>query len=203
VKLIFAAMPWQRRLYVGALIAIGLNCLGAVSAWAVLAAETPSSAGFPADADTRIIVAQNERRTIGYIENVVIEPGNLQVKAKIDTGAKSSSIDAINILPFQRDGKQWVRFIVVVDGDKRRYFEIPVVRTVGVRRAGAPVHRRYVVEMGICLGGIYKKTDVNLVNRKGMNYRMLIGRIFMKESFLVNPDATFLTSPSCKVPRRG
>jgi len=163
----------------------------------------PSAVDFPSEAIARTDIAQDGRRTIGYVEYVVIEPGNLRLKAKIDTGAKSSSIDAINILPFTRDGKQWVRFSVVIDDDQHLPFELPVVRTVGVKRANAPMQRRYVVELGICLGGVFKKSDVNLVNRNGMNYRMLIGRLFLDESFVVDPASNFLASPSCKVPGSG
>lgn len=203
MKSIFAAIPRQKLLCLGAFIAIVSNCFGAGSALAAPPAETPFSVDFPSEAVTRPDVAQDERRTIGYVEYVVIEPGNLRLKAKIDTGAKSSSIDAINILPFIRDGKQWVWFSVVIDDDQHLRFELPVVRTVRVKRANAPTQRRYVVEMGICLGNVFKKAEVNLVNRTGMNYRMLIGRLFIKESFVVDPASNFLASPSCKVPGRG
>jgi hypothetical protein len=136
--------------------------------------------------------------TAGYIETVLIDPGNRRVTAKIDTGAKTSSIDTLNILPFVKDGTEWVRFTMAGDDSQRWRLELPVVRTVGIKRAGAPTTRRYVVEMGVCLGSVYKKTEVNLVNRRHMNYRMLIGRTFLAGDFLVDPKSTFLTRPDCQ-----
>lgn len=142
--------------------------------------------------------AQTTPITVGYIETVLIDPGNRRVTAKIDTGAKSSSIDTLNILPFVKGGTEWVRFTVAGDDAQRWRFERPVIRIVRIKRAGAPTTRRYVVEMGVCLGPVYKKTEVNLVNRRHMNYRMLIGRTFMAGNFLVDPKSTFLTRPDCQ-----
>lgn len=136
--------------------------------------------------------------TVGYIEAVRIDPGNRRVTAKVDTGAKTSSIDTLNILPIVKDGVEWVRFTMVGDDSQRWRFELPVARIVRIKRAGAPTTRRYVVEMGVCLGNVYKKTEVNLVNRRHMNYRMLIGRTFMAGDFLVDPKATYLTRPDCR-----
>ena len=47
---------------------------------------------------------------IGAVEKVRLLPPNVVLKARIDTGAKTTSIDAQNIIPFERDGKEWVRF---------------------------------------------------------------------------------------------
>lgn len=58
-----------------------------------------------------------EKCIIGKIERVRLVPPNVVLKARIDTGAKTTSIDAREITPFERDGKQWVRF-VIMDGDK-------------------------------------------------------------------------------------
>lgn len=136
--------------------------------------------------------------TIGYVETVELHPGNIRITAKIDSGARSSSLDAANIQPFSKDGKEWVRFTLHGDNDTRRQVELPVERTVGIRRAGAPVQRRYVVKIGVCLATSYKMAEVSLVNREGLNYRMLIGRAFMMEKFVIDPNATFLTRPSCQ-----
>lgn len=144
-----------------------------------------------------MMTAQTGHRVVGYIESVVIDPGNIQLKAKIDTGAKSSSIHSINILPFVKDGKPWVRFTVVDDDNRRRRFRLPVLRVTSIKRAGAPPQRRFVVEMGICLGDLYKKAEVNLVNRDKMQYRMLIGRLYTAGDFIVDPNAVDLTKPVC------
>lgn len=135
---------------------------------------------------------------IGVVETVMIYPGNLRVSAKIDTGALSSSVDASNIQPFRKDGKEWVRFVLHGDENALRRVELPVERTVRIRRAGAPMQRRYVVKIGVCLGPYYKMAEVNLVAREGLKYRMLIGRAFMTGHFVIDPGASFLTRPSCQ-----
>lgn len=137
------------------------------------------------------------QRTIGYLENVVVFFGNLRSKAKIDIGARSSSLDALTILPFKQDGADWVRFVVAGEWKEIWRFRLPVVRTVRITRAGAPTVRRYLVEMGVRLGPSYKKAELKLINRSGMKYRMQIGRMFMKGDFTVDPVAAFVTRPTC------
>lgn len=163
------------------------------------AADRPLAEDSPSQGVSSDMSGRAKQSRIGYVEVVVVNPGNLRIKAKIDTGARSSSIDTINIVPFMKDGKRWVRFTVRADDDRRRQFEMPVRRIVRVKRASAPVYRRYVVEMGICLAGVYKKSDVNLTRRDGMNYRMLIGRLFTAGDFVVDPNAVFLSRPTCQV----
>lgn len=146
------------------------------------------------------MVAQSDLRRIGYVETVLVNPGNMRITAKIDTGAKSSSLDVLNVRPFVRDGKQWVRFVLTAEDGKRRRFELPVTRIATIKRAGVSPQRRFVVKMGICLGDVYEESDVNLVNRQRMNYRMLVGRLFTAGRFVVDPEATFLTRPACRTP---
>lgn len=183
-------------LFIVALLSIQVGVAVTFSvAWAAEGTAKRATATQMAGQET---AARAAPTTIGYIENVVVNPGNMHITAKIDTGARSSSIDAINILPFMKDGKEWVRFTILGEDDRRRGMELPVVRKVGIKRAGAPVSRRYVVEMSICLGPIHKKAQVNLVGRNDMKYRMLIGRLFTAGDFLVDPQSMFLTRPACQ-----
>ena len=168
-----------------------------ISAFAVDIAPTPALRLQPGDDE---LTAQNDRITVGYLETVIIKPGNLRIDAKIDTGARTSSIHTTNILPYVRDGQQRVRFTVVIDGDVRRGFDLPVLRVASIRRASMPPQRRFVVEMEICLAGTSRKAEVNLVDRRHMSYRMLIGREFMAGQFIVDPTNTFLTRPDCRTP---
>ena len=57
------------------------------------------------------------KKIIGAIENVRLVPPHIVLKARIDTGAKTTSIDARDITPFERNGEEWVRF-VFVNGNK-------------------------------------------------------------------------------------
>lgn len=135
---------------------------------------------------------------VGYLETVIVNPGNLRIDAKVDTGALSSSIDATNIGPFLKDGRQWVRFTVVSDGKARSDISLPVVRIAEIRRANTRLERRFVVELDVCLGGVRKKSEVTLADRRHMRFRMLIGRSFAAGDFIVDPNGRFLTRPDCR-----
>lgn len=148
--------------------------------------------------------APAERRTIGYLENVRIYPGAVAMRAKIDTGAATSSIDVGNIEEFDLGGEPWVRFRLVDRGGDGPVVERPLVRLSSVRRSGTEKQMRYVINLGICLGGLYKVAQVNINDRSGMNYRMLIGRRFLEDKFLIDASAKYLTKPTCAdAPNKG
>lgn len=139
----------------------------------------------------------------GYIEPVRIYPGGLDIGAKLDTGAASSSPNVARPEPFERGGKRYLRFNVVNRMGQSQTFEREVVRTARIRRAGAEINERPVVRLGICLGGIFKWSEVNLRDRSGMDFQMLIGRSFLARSVLVDSEAQNRTRPSCTAGETG
>ena len=138
-----------------------------------------------------------EKQVVGWAEKVRIYPGNLVFHAKMDTGAKHSSINAKNIKYFERDGESWVRFDVVNRNRRKITLERPVFRDVTIKRHFNKTQDRPVVLLGVCLGKLYKEVQVNLVDRAGFIYEMLIGRSFMKKDILVNPSAQYTLRPKC------
>jgi hypothetical protein len=141
--------------------------------------------------------AAYSREVIGWVENVGVSPLNVIVKAKIDTGANSSSLHCDCINKFIRDGESWVSFMLTdVDG-KQVTVEKKLLRKVKVKRHFGDAQRRDVIRLGVCIGSHYEETDVSLVDRTGLNYSMLIGRKFLSGNFLVDPSATFASSPNC------
>lgn len=142
--------------------------------------------------------AASAKEVIGWVENVSVSSSNAIIKAKIDTGADSSSLHCECITPYERDGEQWVRFSVTDINDQTISFEKKVMRTTKVKRHFGEVQRRLVVRMGICIGDQYAETDVSLVDRSGFNYSMLIGRKYLKDKFIVDPAETFLSRPQCE-----
>ncbi len=141
--------------------------------------------------------AAYSREVIGWVENVGVTPSNVIVKAKIDTGANSSSLHCDCINKFIRDGESWVSFMLTdVDG-KQVTVEKKLLRKVKVKRHFGDSQRRDVIRLGVCIGSHYEETDVSLVDRSGLNYSMLIGRKFLSGNFLVDPSVTFATSPNC------
>jgi len=138
------------------------------------------------------------KEVVGWVEHVRVYPGNALVNAKVDTGAKTSSLDCECIDPLTVDGKPWVSFSVKDKSGLIVSIKKPVVRIARIKRHFGEEQRRYVVKLGICLGGVYREDEVTLVDRSGFNYPMLIGRSFLRKDFLVDPTNTYVTQPDCK-----
>jgi hypothetical protein len=146
-------------------------------------------------------VAAAQKKVVGWIEKVRIYPGNFLVHAKLDSGAEYSSLDAANFTEFTRDGKRWVRFDLEEKREgKRLTIERPLLRWAPIKRHNQKPQRRPVITLGVCLGNIYKETEVNLINRKNYQYRMLIGRKFMEGEVIIDPSAKYTVEPHCKEP---
>jgi hypothetical protein len=134
----------------------------------------------------------------GWVENVSIFPGNLKIKAKLDTGARNSSLNAKSIEEFERDGENWIRFKLKNWKGRTESIEARLIRTAIIKQHGIESARRLVIRLGICLGNVYKEVEVNLEDRSKFNYQMLIGRSYLKNSFAVDSSATFTVEPNCR-----
>lgn len=135
--------------------------------------------------------------TAGYIEDVVIMPGNLRLRAKLDSGARTSSLNAPNYRVFPRKGELWVSFSVTSRTGRKVTLERKLVRTARIKRIRNQSQHRPVIMLGVCLGGVYQETQVNLVSREGFNFQMLVGRRFMRTRIIIDPGRTLLLRPVC------
>lgn len=143
---------------------------------------------------------EREKIIIGWIEKVRIDPSELTFNAKVDTGARTSSINARNIVEFEEEGKTWVRFEVINKKNESVTLELPLQREAVIKRHFGKRQHRSVVLMGICLGTIFKKTEVTLVDREGFIYTMLLGRSFLEGDFLIDISKNFTIKPACQMP---
>jgi hypothetical protein len=139
----------------------------------------------------------------GYIEKVRVYPGGILIRAKLDTGAKTSSLNVPQLEYFLRDGRRWVRFTVTNWNEKTTTIDLPMMRIAKIKRHFGRIQERPVVHLGICLGNVYAQTEVNLVNRAGYNYQMLIGRRFLEHRFVVDPDLYYTLKPACTAKQTG
>jgi hypothetical protein len=73
-----------------------------------------------------------------------------------------------------------------------------LLRTATIKRHYLKSQQRPVIKLGLCLGTIYKETEVNLVDRSGFQYRMLLGRKFMEGEVIIDPSAKYTVEPECK-----
>lgn len=122
----------------------------------------------------------------------------------MDTGAKSSSINAYNLHRFQRGDEMWVSFELKEKSNKNKgksvIFEKNVISLVKIKLKGGGVEERVVVKLDVCISGVYKEVEMSLVDRSNFNYQVLIGRADLENVFVVDPSATFTHKPVCKVP---
>ena len=133
----------------------------------------------------------------GWVEKAVVYPKKFVIHAKLDTGAKTSSIDARDPEYITRDGEDWVRFSITNRKIETVIIEAPIVRHSKIKRHFGESQTRPVILLDLCVGNVRKKEEVNLVDRTGMNYPLLIGRNFLKDTFLIDSNATYMLSPGC------
>lgn len=139
-----------------------------------------------------------EPKAVGWLERIVFPDVQLRVTAKLDTGARTSALDAEDIEYFERDGERWARFSVRrrKGSDDTRRFEARVVRERRIRTAtGRDV--RPVVDLWVCIAGERRRILFTLGDRTQMNYRVILGRRALEGRLLVDTDRKFTTQPGC------
>jgi len=150
------------------------------------------------------ILAADAAQVLGWVEWAQLEPEHVEVKAKLDTGAKTSSIHAVDIEPFERDGADWVRFKMPLKShshkasdDSELVFERPVVRTVLIKQHQRKSTRRYVIEIDLCLAGERFTTPATLADRGRFLYPLLLGRTALEGRAVVDPAHKHRAACSC------
>ncbi len=128
---------------------------------------------------------------------------DLEVAAKLDTGAKTASLSARDIKRFKRDGESWVRFYLAIDAAHSHPIELPLARVSKIKRRsgdydpdeGKAYTARPVVTLNICMGTALRTIEVNLTDRSAFQYPLLIGSEALN-TLPANPPA----SPTLKPP---
>ncbi|MDF1569531.1 MAG: RimK/LysX family protein [Spirochaetaceae bacterium] len=118
------------------------------------------------------------------------------IKAKVDTGARTSSIHAEEIESLHKDGKPWVRFTIHPwqgeMGDEGIRVEAPVVSWRSVRSSSGHEEMRPVVTADLVVADVAFSTEITLTNRDEMGFRMLLGRRALNHRFVVIPGKSYL-----------
>jgi hypothetical protein len=141
-------------------------------------------------------MGENSRRTAGWREWVGLTVlGVESIKAKLDTGARTSAIHAFDVESYGCDGERRVRFFVhplqkddtVAVACDAALADIRTVSNPGGRR-----EKRYIIRTELGLGGEAWPIELSLTDRDEMGFRLLIGRTAMQGRLLVDPDHSFL-----------
>jgi hypothetical protein len=134
---------------------------------------------------------------IGWKEWIVLpDLGIPAVKAKIDTGARTSAMHVFDLEEFEADSRQMVRFGIHPlqrRKDIRRYCEAPVLERRRVKDSGGHIEKRCVIQTTAVMGAASWTINITLTNRDPMLFRMLLGRTALENRFLINPGRSYLT----------
>jgi hypothetical protein len=141
---------------------------------------------------------QEQLPIIGWREQLALpDLGIPEVKAKIDTGARSSALHAFDVETFERDGKPMVRFKVHPyqrDAQRTVTAEAELIDQRQVRNSGGQAQVRPVIETTVEINGYTFPIELTLTNRDAMGFRMLLGRQAVRRRFLVDAGRSFLHS---------
>jgi hypothetical protein len=131
--------------------------------------------------------ADDSKLLLGAAEWVWLKAAGKPLRARIDTGASTSSLSSANIETFERDGKNWVRFQLIEEGSPGIQVESRLLRTVKIRQASMEKgERRYVVRLPLQLGEFIEEAEFTLADRANMRYPVLLGREFLRDVAVVD-----------------
>lgn len=143
----------------------------------------------------------------GWREWVALpDDGVSWIKAKLDTGARSSAVHAFDLVELDRDGERWVRFSVRPwqgSDAEAVVIERPVLDVRAVRSSSGHTEERLVVGLELVLMGRTITSEMTLSNRDEMGFRLLVGREALRQGYVVDPAVSYLGGrPSLAVRRR-
>jgi len=129
------------------------------------------------------------------------ELGIESIKAKVDTGARSSALHAFELDTFEENGVARVRFSIHPyqhDSDTVRTCVVDILDERSVTDSGGHQELRPVISTPVMIGDIRRDIEITLTNRETMKFRMLLGRTAMAGMFTVNPGQSYLLGEPTK-----
>lgn len=143
-------------------------------------------------------VPEASGRAVGWREWTSLpELGIRSVKAKVDTGARSSCLHAYDVRETRRQGRTWLVFKVHPLQQNDRYIvecEAPLLEYRQVKSSNGRRELRPVIQTDIELGGLRWPIELTLTRRDAMGFRMLLGREAVRGRFVVDPGRSYLSS---------
>lgn len=141
--------------------------------------------------------AIGDKLMLGRAEWIGLPTLGSYFKARLDTGANTSSLSAEEVTPFERDGQNWVRFRLALDEDdivvseaRDREFEARIVRRVRIVQASGS-ETRPVIRLPLTLGALEQNVEFTLNDRTHLTYPVLLGRRFMMDQAVIDVSRTY------------
>ena len=126
------------------------------------------------------------RLILGINETAILPDYGVALKAKLDTGAENSSVDARNIQYFERDGDKWVKFNLHRTSKGTVPMELPLQGSIRIKRPGLSAVERPVVYLTFTIGDITQSLPVSLTDRSKYSAPLLVGRNFMQDMAIID-----------------
>lgn len=134
-------------------------------------------------------------KIVGWREYVGLPDLHIeQLRAKIDSGAKTSAIHAENQERFDREGVNWVRFrFPSADGKQDQILEAPIFDEREIKNTGGLSERRIIIQTTLLLGTHSTRIDVSLADRENMAFDLILGRTALRPlRLLIHPGRSFI-----------
>lgn len=164
-------------------------------------------AGMSFAAKAKVESQKGDQPIFGRYEVVTItELDHVPIKAKLDTGAFTASLNAVEIEYFEKDGDDWVRFTPVIDDKELAEREMPLLKISRIKQRAEEgddsddiaSSKRPVVEMTLCIGNKQAVIEVNLTNRGHFTYPLLLGAKSLRQlDVLVDAARRYTLNPEC------
>lgn len=153
--------------------------------------------------DIKLIKPLRKYPIIGWREWVSLPELNIErIKAKVDTGARTSALHAFSLRPFVENGKKRIRFDLHPLQHNNNHIVTCVADVVDKRLvtdSGGHEEERHVIQTPITIAGQTWLIEITLTERENMLFRMLLGRSALRKHFIVNPARSFITT---RIPRK-
>jgi hypothetical protein len=137
---------------------------------------------------TRVPVS-GDKLVLGIREHVLLDPPAANLVARIDTNAAGNYLFVADIVEFQRDGENWVRFTINLPDTE---VPVEVERQRARRKAGAEETKDVSVRLRMMLGDVTETYEFTLLKRNARDYQVRLGRSFLKDMALVDVSKRFI-----------
>ena len=142
----------------------------------------------------------DKRTVLGGLEYVYLDPPGINLSARIDTGAQTSSLNALDMIEFERDGKPYIRFNIIDPETKKKIELIRRVRGyTKIKKHKTESQRRPIVRLRVKLGNLDELISFTLVDRSKFKQQILMGRNFLRDLAIVDVSKEYTlpqTNPS-------